>query len=848
MNFQKVLPHLIALLIFFVAVFFSFSPAFSGKVLQQGDKMAYLANSKEARDYKDDTGERALWSNTTFGGMPTYQTSAISEGNLTRHARRIFMGVALPYPADIFFLSMLCMYLALVLLGVNPWLSIVGALAFSLVSNNIILFETGHNTKLRVTATFPLIMAGIIMVWRKRYIPGGLVFALGMSFSLLSNHVQMLYYFGLTVPIFGLGMIIYSAKNGDWQHFGKSLGILLIGLLLSLGAASNNVLPSLEYGRQTMRGKPILKKPANKKATSSSETEGLEWTYAMKWSNNYEDVLATVIPRAAGGGSGEMISKDTPFGKAFSRIGARLPAEFQAPTYHGGQSFTSGPRYLGAVMWFFFILGLFSLKGPAKWWFGIGMLFAVFLSMGINAAWLNRFMYEYIPMFNQIRAPSSVFDSVGILVAGMAMLGLHAWIKQLNDNKEVAKKQLIFASATALGSLILIYLIGPSIIDFASPTDASSMQRMIGQSGTPEIIGTLVGALESTRESMFKADALRTLLFMALSGVTAFLFWRGTIKLPIFAAILAVLVMVDITGVSGRYLQNKDYKPKRAVAQSVEPDAADKQILADKDLYYRVYNTTVPDPFQDAMTSYLHKSIGGYHAAKLQRYQDLIDRHLLKGNQAVFNMLNTKYYIINGPQGKTAQRNPNALGNAWLVSNIKTVNSPNEEIDAMKDGFNPATTAIVHSEFSNEVANINPNGQGSIQLTNYSPMELKYSFNSSSEQLAVFSEIWYGPDLGWKATIDGEPAELIRVNYALRGLKVPAGQHEIVMSFNPSSYTMGFILSLVCSSLILFGLLAYFFLEFRKQKSDAPATQSTQKAVVTEESKPEKTGKRKAKK
>lgn len=825
MQFNKIIPHLVALGVFFVVLFVAFGPAFSGEAIQQGDKLSHLALTGEMQEYGEEVGGRVLWTNKLFGGMPTYQISAIKDGNLVDVVREVFTGFVLPYPADIFLAAMLCMYLALLLMGVNPWISIAGAVAYGLLSNNFILFETGHNTKIKVYSYLPMVVAGIVLAWRKRYLLGAVIFALGMALVLLSNHVQMLYYFGLTVPVFGLAMIAYTVRSGDWTHFGKTIGYLSLALLLSLGAGASNVLPTLEYGEQTMRGEPILANDNDGAAaapSSSSETDGLEWTYAMNWSNNFEDVIATMIPRAAGGGSGENISRDTPFGAALSRGGARIPAEFMAPTYHGGQPFTSGPRYQGAVIWFLFFLGLVALSGPVKWWFGLGMLFSVFMSMGSYAEGFNRFLFETVPLFNKWRAPSSVFDVAGVLSMSLAFLGLHAWMKQRKADPETAKKQLFLGGGLALGLTAFLWALGPSLFDFAGSNDAASLQRMLGQAD-PGLLGRLENALVDTRIELFRADALRSLLFMALTGAALFLYQRGTLKVPLLAAAIGLLAAVDFIGINGRYLDGSEWNPKRKMEQTIPATQADRQIMADPDPHFRVFNTTPSDPFQDAMTSLYHKSVGGYHPAKLQRFEDLKNRHLTRGNQAVFNMLNTKYYIVNGSEGPEAQRNPNALGNAWLVRNIQRVASPNAEIDALGGSFDPATTAVIHEDFlTSEVANLNPNGQGSIRLTNYNPVDMTYAFESQSDQLAVFSETWYGPDAGWKATIDGEPAELIRVNYILRGLVVPAGKHEIKMVFEPSSYGIGYLISLLSSGLILAGLLFLGYRKYRKLAANTP--------------------------
>ncbi|MGB3548498.1 MAG: YfhO family protein [Saprospiraceae bacterium] len=821
MNFSKFIPHLVAVLLIVVVAGAYFSPQFSGKKIRQGDVVSYLGMSQETREYAKETGKTTLWTNSMFGGMPTYQINTISSGNqlkVVQKASTLFFDT----PAGIFIAAMLSFYVMLIVLRVNPWISLLGAVAFGLSTNTLILFEAGHETKVKAIAYLPLIAAGILLAFRKEYIWGALVFALGMGIDLMVNHVQMTYYFGLTLLILGIALFVYHLRRGELVHFAKATAVLLLGLGLALGAISSNFLLTNEYAADTMRGAPILTPEAaapTNGVQSSSETDGLSWDYAMNWSNGTIDLLATFIPAAAGGGSGEEISNDTPLGQAFRNLGARLPATFRAPTYHGALPFTSGPAYFGAAIWLLFVLGVVLVKSPIKWWLLGGTVLTFLLSMGSNAEWLNRFLFDYVPLFNKFRTPNSVLSVTAFLVPALGLLGLH----QLMVDKAAGTdrtKELYIAGGIVGGSALLLAVLGSSLVAFSMPNDAASLGRLTGG----EAPAALVTALADTRAGLFSGDAWRTFLIVALSGGAIWLFLKEKIGLLPLAGILLVITLVDLWGVGTRYLSKDDFVTERQYDQSVQtPSPADQQILQDPDPNYRVFNTTV-DPWNDASTSYFHKSVGGYHAAKLQRYQDLIDRHLSRGNQRVFDMLNTKYIIARGPEGApTVQRNPGALGNAWLVSDIRSVPDANAEIAALSE-VEPKQTAVIHQEFQSAVAGLNPTGEGSISLSSYAPNALVYQFDSPAEQLAVFSEIWYGPDKGWEATIDGQPADIIRANYALRAIRVPAGKHEIRMTFQPVAYAIGTTLSLVCSLLIILGLIGYAVYDYRNRPDHAPLT------------------------
>ena len=844
--FQKILPHLAALAVFILVSAVYFSPQFSGKELRGGDVISYIGMSKELKDHQAATGEHTLWTNSMFGGMPTYQIRTITEGNqlnVLRPALRLYI----PLPAGQFITAMLCFYLLMLVMGVNPWLAVIGAVGFGLTTNNLTLLEAGHESKLRALSYFPLIVAGIFLAFRGRYLWGGALFALGLGLDLLVNHVQMTYYLALTLLIYGVARLIHDIRRGELLHFGKAAAVLLLGAGLAVGSVANNILPTAQYAEDTMRGEPILAiekedNPLLNEPPSSSEVDGLEYQYAMQWSNSTRDLWSSFIPGFVGGGSSEPIDRDSAFGRALRNMGANLPETFAAPLYWGGLPFTSGPIYFGAVICFLFLFGAIVVRGPVKWWLVASVFFTLLLSLGQNFDPINRLLFDFVPLYNKFRTPNSVLTVTSFLIPILAVLGLRELVKAERSRTELTRG-LYYSAGVTGGLALLMALIGPSFFDFFSLQDGPTLTRMVGQPASSQPVQTLMAALKETRADYLTADSWRTFGFIALAAGIVFGYLRGWFKLPVLAAGLALLTLIDLWGVGRRYVSEEDFQ--RKTEQIFTPTLADQRILQDEDPNFRVLSLT-ESTYQSARTSYFHKSVGGYHAAKLQRYQDMIDRHLSTGNAGVINMLNTKYIISQGPDGQPiAQQNPDALGNAWFVEDIRLVPTANAEIDALTD-IDPDSTVIVHEAFSDYVAGLDPTGAGSIALTGYAPNELRYRGNSPAEQLAVFSEIWYGPDKGWTATIDGQETDFIRVNYVLRGLRLPAGEHEIVFRFDPPIYRTGVTISLISSLIVLLGFLAlavWTFLRARNEPAVAPVEPTPEPAP--ERASPKKTKHRK---
>lgn len=794
-DFKKILPHAIAMVVFVLLSAAYFAPQLSGKILPQGDIVSYKSTSKEVQDYRKETGDQALWTTRLFGGMPTYQIAMRTDSNLLTYVRRI-ASLGFKGPIGMFIFGMIGCYILFLTLRVNPYLSIVGAALYVFGTNFLVMLEAGHNTKIWTLFTCAPIIAGVIQAYRGELFRGGVLFALAMGINLLCNHPQMTYYLGMALIPLVIAYFVKAIKQGELATFAKASGVLLVGALLALGASATRIMTTLEYAEDSMRGKSILaaKTTAPK---SSSETEGLEWNYAMNWSNGAEDLLVSWIPKAVGGGSVDFVSKDSPFGKA---VRARQPV--QTYTYFGGLPSTAGPVYFGAVIFFLWFLSLFVGKGVIRWWSLAAVILTFMISMGSYLEWFNRLLFDYAPMFNKFRSHSSITGITNIIVVLGGIYGLSQIIKA--ENKEKLVKPFLIGTGVLAVITLLVAMIGPSMMDLSTHRDGQFAQQ-------PQ----LLEALLDTRASLMKMSALRSLAFILATAAVIYFFLREKLGQGILIGAVAVLGILDLVPIDREYVSAENFVKERKYKAAFAPTAADSKILKDTDPHYRVYDT---QRFFDAAPSYHHKQIGGYHPAKLQRYEDLKNRYIVDpagratNDMNVINMLNTKYLIIYNEDQPTAQRNPAALGNAWFVSKVRPVATANEEIDALGQNFDPALEAVVHNEYADYVAGLAAgNKNGKITLSKYSPDKITYTSQADTEQLAVFSEIWYGPDKGWKASIDGQPVDHIRANYVLRALRVPAGQHEIVFEFAPSSYTTGNLISLLCSALILLGSLLWVF-------------------------------------
>lgn len=808
---QKALPHIVAVVTFLVICCAYFSPQLNGKIVQAGDTISHKGMSREMVEYYNETGERTLWTNSMFGGMPTYQIGAVQPTNTLKYVEKT-LRLNIPRPIGYFFAMMLGFYIAMILFGVNPWVSLIGAIAFSISTNNLVLFGAGHMTKLRTFAFFGFMFTGIVMAFRKKYLLGSILFALGFGVNLYANHIQMTYYLFMVFGIYGLIELVRHIQAGEMQSFGKAVLYLGIGGILAVGSSATSLWTTYEYQKDTMRGNPILVKEANSKETSSN-TKGLDWTYAMQYSNGWIDLFSSFIPGVAGGGGAEPVSSNSAYAKQVKRSGGN-PKNLKLPLYWGavGKTVsTAGPVYFGAVMFFLFLLGMLIVKNPVKWGIGGGVILTMLLSLGDSLEFFNRIFFDYFPLYNKFRTPNSILAITAFLIPVLGTLAISEVISGKTKKEEIIKP--LYITTGILGGICLFFaFMGGSFFDFTNPLrDANYVSNY----------NMNLDLLKADRAALMQSDALRSLGIILASAALIWAFLTNKIKENILLIGLAVITIGDLWTVGKRYLNEDNFSNKRQFESYKNPRPVDTQILKDKDLHYRVHDFTI-NAFNSSSTSYFHNTIGGYHPAKLQRIQDLIERNItpedgglrrglssgtttnLFENTPAFNMLNTKYFIGNPEAGPI--RNPNAMGNAWFVENFKMVDSPNAEIDGIK-GLDVASTAIINNEFSSYVDGLNLSKNGSIKLTDYKPNHMTYQSNSTSEQLALFSEVWYGPNKGWQAYIDGNPVDHIRANYILRALKVPAGDHKIEFIFAPKSYSIGKIITLISSLIIVLAVL-----------------------------------------
>lgn len=827
---QRNWPHLLAILIFLVIGFSYMYPVLEGKILNQTDIAKAKGMQGEINEYYENTGEYTLWTNSMFGGMPAYQInmSHVPSHNIFQQINRFISKIFPRYSIDVWFLYCIGFYILLIVMGVSPWLAIIGSIAFALSSYNLIYLEAGHVTKTLAIAMMAPSLAGIILLFRKKYLAGFLVFSLFFGMQIAYNHLQITYYLLLMILAYGIYQLILTFANKQWKQLLIATSLTILAALLAIGPNLTTILTTYEYSHKTIRGGSELAEYEETESTTSKT--GLDESYAFAWSYGVAETFTILVPNFHGGASIGKLPENSRLYDALRKNNvpdaqARQFTE-QSYTYWGNKTITSGPFYFGAIICFLFLFGFFIIKHKIKWWIlGISVI-AIFWSWGENFTTWNHLFFNYFPMFNKFRVPETFLIIPSLTFPLMAVLTIRELLQKETYTKDLVKA--LYKSLLIIGGLLLfIFLFAGSLFDFVSLADSQ--------------LGSMppwfMEALREDRMQLLRNDILRSLVFILLGGGATWLLMKNKLKANYFLAILGVLILFDLWGVDRRYLNEDDFVSKRKAAE-IQPTRADLQILQDPDPHFRVFNLT-QSPFQESQTSYFHHSLGGYHGAKIARYQDIIEHYLARQNMDVINMLNTKYLIVPGQdQQPVARRNPNALGNAWFVDKVRTVENPKEEIDALQN-FNPAEEAVVdisNAKFGSYLSNITlpdsvaPGSE--IRLTNYLPDELTYKVSSPSGGFAVFSEIYYNGKNGWQAFLDEEPVDHIRVNYILRGMEIPAGTHELRFAFEPAVFTTGQRASLVSSILIGLLLLAGLFLQL------TPNSAFTQKLTGTSESEP----------
>jgi len=779
---KKLSPHLIVTLLFIGISFTYFSPLLEGKMLNTTDITNHKGMSKEVVDYREATGDEALWTNSMFSGMPAYQISAKANGNLIQYVAKL-IDLGIPRPANLLFLYLLGFYLLLLSLKVDYRLSAVGAIAFAFSSYFFIIIMAGHMTKALAIAYLPMVVAAVLYTYRGRMLLGGVLTALTVALELYANHLQITYYLVLILFLIGVVQFIKDLKANNLPDFAKRSGVLVLAALLASGTAITRLSTTMEYGAESTRGKSELT------ANLDNKTSGLDKDYATSWSYGVAETFTLLIPNFYGGASQGELTTDSETYQAIKRTPNAKQLIKQLPLYWGAQPFTSGPTYAGSIVMFLFVFGLLFVKSEIRVWILLATIMSIMLAWGKNFMPLTDLFLDYFPGYNKFRAVSMILVIAEFTIPLLGFVALNKFLT--SDTSANEKKKPLQLAFYIVGSLSLIFALMPSLFfDFVGGQDAN-----LEKNGWP------IDALQSDRAGLLSADAWRSFIFIALTFGTLWMFLKNKLKLQYVIIIVGVLVLTDMWTVNKRYLNDDNFARKRKVEIPYQATQADQQILRDIDPNFKVFNQSV-STFNDASTSYFHKSIGGYHGAKLKRYQELIENHIAKGNAAVINMLNTKYVI--NRQGQ-AQQNPGAMGNSWFVNEINIVANADAEIAAL-NGFNPATTAIVDTRFSEQIIDSLDNTGASIVLTEYKPNYLKYNSNSTKDGIVIFSEIYYYK--GWNAYVDDKLTPHFRANYVLRGMQVPAGNHTVEFKFAPTSYSTGERVSLA-SSIILLLLLGF---------------------------------------
>jgi len=782
---KKFVPHLIALGIFLAISSIFFSPIFEGKVLSSHDVDTWKGMSKEVQDFRKETGDEALWTKRMFSGMPAYQISTRSNGNLIQYVDKVFQ-LGLPRPMNLLFMYLIGFYILLLTLKIDYKLAIVGAIGFAFSSYFIIIIQAGHMTKAHAIAYLPLIIASVLYTFRsKKWLLGAVFTSLFVALQLYSNHYQITYYTVIILFFIGIVQFVKELQDKTLPNFFKKVGILVIAALLGGATNYTRLATTMEYGPETQRGKSELVTEDGKE-----KNDGLGLEYATRWSYGKAETMTFLIPNFLGGSTGSSVleNKDSETLKYLRGIRnqkKQQKLQQQTMTYWGDQPGTS-PTYVGAIVIFLFILGIMYVNSSFRIWILLATILSIMLAWGHNFIGLTEFFFNYVPYYNKFRA---VTMAMIIAEFGIALLAILALNKFLNNEDNKEKEQKLKLAFYITGGITLLFALVPSIfLDFLSSNDYLNNNV------------DFTSKLASDRESILKSDAWRSFVFILLSAGTLWMFIKGKIKKQYVVIILGVLLLSDLWSVDKRYLNETHFVKDNNT--TFRPTSADKEILNKNTNQSRVFNYN--NPFNESRTSYFHNSIGGYHAAKLLRYQELIDNHLTQNNTSVLSMLNCGWVIT--PQGEAVESRLtgiNPLGNAWFVTEVKMVENANEELDAL-NGFNPSTTVIVDKRFSDKLTSFTKDESSTIKLDmkSYKPNHLTYNLtNINSDQLAVFSEIYY--DKGWNAYIDGEKVPYFRSNYVLRSMIIPKGTTKVEFKFNPSSYSTGENVAYASSILLL---------------------------------------------
>ena len=837
MTLKRILPDLMAIVLFALLSFVYFFPAdIEGRMLFQHDTAAGVGLGQEAKEYYEQTGERTRWTNSVFGGMPTYQISPSYDSNKPLQWVQKVYQLFLPQYVQLTFILMLGFYILLRAFGLSVWLSTLGGILWAFSSYFFILISAGHIWKFITLAYIPPTLAGIVLAYRGRLLAGGVVAALFVALQIASNHVQMSYYF-LFVILFIVGAYFEQAwREKRLPQFFRASVVLVVAALIGVAANLSNLYHTYTYSKETMRGKSELVQTGEAAKQTSG---GLDRDYITQWSYGIGETWTLLVPNFKGGASAPLSQSETAMEKANPMYSSLYNSLTQ---YFGDQPMTAGPVYVGAFVLFLFLLGCFIVKGPLKWALIGATLFSIVLSWGKNFMPLTDFFIDYVPMYNKFRAVSSILVIAEFTIPLLAVFAL----KKILEEPQVLRDKVALgvSSVLTLGVSLLLWMApGSFSVGFIPTQEAQMLQQAVdgGMIPASELNGILAN-LGEMRAALVQADALRSFLIIAIGLLLLMLYTTGKLRQSLTVGGIAILCLTDLWSVNKRYLNDQQFVSKSIQTTTFNKTPTDELILQDPTLDYRVLNLST-NTFNESNTSYWHKSIGGYHPAKLRRYQEMIEHHIAPEMQAayseiaraggemdsvnaskfrVLNMLNTRYFILPaGQQGQTVPiLNPYAYGNAWFVSQVQYVDNANEEIDALHTA-DPAETAVVDVRFKEALKGLTESHRDSlstIRLTSYEPNRLVYETRNNGDAVAVFSEIYY-PD-GWQVTVDGQPATLGRADYILRALYLPAGKHTVEMRFDPQSLHVTEGIAYAALALIVIGTMTAVWIERRKKMTE----------------------------
>jgi hypothetical protein len=810
--------HLIILLGFLALALAYMSPVLDGKVLSQHDMTQFEGVKQELTEFEEETGESSQWTNSQFSGMPSFHVGPTgAKTTIFREIAKVTrLGAGMSNPIAILFAYLVCFYILLLTLRLSPWLSAIGAIAFALSSYNLIILQPGHISKAYAIAFMAPVVAGILLTYKGKYLAGGLIFLLGLGIELYYNHLQITYYLVLLSFIIVLSKGIFAIIEKQLRKFMTASGVLMIAALLALLPNLSTLWVNYEISKQSIRGKPELT------MNQENQTSGLDKDYALSYSYGKAETFSLMIPYITGGKTGAMGANEKAMEKVSPQLRETVAGQNQ---YWGAKATTAGDNYSGAIVVFFFVLGLLFIKGPLRWWILISSLLSIMLAWGNNFPGLSYFFLDHVPFYNKFRTVEMTLVIVCFNIPLLAFLAIDRIIKEPELILENRKKFLVVFGLT--GGLSLLFFLVPGLFSFFTEREQQMFNQQLQGANVQYAsqFRQFMDELEAARIYIFRHDAIRSFVLIALAFVLTWYFASKKLKLAWFLAGLALLVTVDLWLIDHRYLNKDNFVSKRQQENTMAMTAADELILQDPDIHYRVANLTV-NPWADGTTSYHHKSIGGYHGIKLRRYQDLINVYLSQGlqnimgvlgaqpnamqvdsvlaQQQVLNMINTKYFILN-PASQPLQ-NPHAMGNGWLVNDIKLVENADEEYMAL-GSTDLSRVAIVDRRFEELVPDNlrHEEASGTVVLSDYRPNHLTYEVSLDQPSLVVFSDVYY--EGGWNASIDGEPVPHLRANYILRALAVEAGTHTVEFEFAFEPFEKGEKISLMGSWLVLLLLL-----------------------------------------